>query len=282
MPAPPAIMMQTFAKQKFASFNLKVPQNWQDPQGSAGDHYGRAFKPEEKGTTPAMGAPLLFQAASRNKYHTDTQKMLCSKFGSFIDGICSAVCSAWSQWHSLSTMVGFVVAGPTVSAGQIVGPPLYPLIMASAPKANPSELKYSNVIAQVIGTAWLTYTATIKLAGMPLFPAYSALAVPVAPPMPHMPVPIAQFINVPVSVTMDILKGQKIAMLGDPQAQYAKELFESIAYAFDQCVQKWKTPVPAGGLGTSVANLIVIATGGTPVSPIPAVGTATMPPGGIL
>ena len=35
--------------------------------------------------------------------------------------------------------------------------------------------------------------------------------------------------------------------------------------------------------GTSVhADGVVIATGGTPVSPLPAVGTATLPPGGIV
>ena len=28
-------------------------------------------------------------------------------------------------------------------------------------------MKYSNVIANVIGTAWLTFTATVKVPGMP-------------------------------------------------------------------------------------------------------------------
>src|ERR1051325_1754107 len=107
MPAPQASAMQQLARLKFTSFNLKVPQNWKDPAGSAGDHYGRAFKPDEKASSPGM--PPLFQPASLNKYHTDTQKMHIGKIGSFIDGTCSAICSAWSQWQTAATMVGIVI-----------------------------------------------------------------------------------------------------------------------------------------------------------------------------
>ena len=59
MPAPIASAMQQLARLKFTSFGLKVPQNWRDPSGEAGDHYGKAFKPEEKMTQPGM--PMLFQ-----------------------------------------------------------------------------------------------------------------------------------------------------------------------------------------------------------------------------
>ena len=274
MPAPQAMMMQQVARAKFASFGLKVPQNWQDPAGEAGDHYGRAFKPEEKVTAPAMGTPPLFQPASLNKYHTDVQKMLHSKFGAYIDGICSAICSAWGQWQSMATMTGLVVAGPVVSVGQIVGPPLTPLILKDAPKSTPAELKYSTGIAQVIGTGWLTFTATIKIPGLPLFPGYAALPTPVAPPMPHPPVPLASLPQMPASIMATALKAQKIAAHGDPQAQYSAELFESVAYAFEQMYNMWKST-------TMITNLLVIATGGTPISPLPAVGTATMPPGSL-
>src|SRR5688572_2553626 len=98
MPAPQASMMQQMARLKMTSFSLKVPQNWQQPSGEEGDQFGKAFKPEEKTTSPGM--PPLFQAATLNKYHTDAQKMHIAKIGKFIDGTCSAICSAWSQWQS--------------------------------------------------------------------------------------------------------------------------------------------------------------------------------------
>ncbi|HET7505150.1 MAG TPA: hypothetical protein VFK02_29225 [Kofleriaceae bacterium] len=276
MPAPQASAVQQLARLKFTSFNLKVPTNWKDPQGEAGDHYGRAFKPEEKTTSPGM--PPLFQPASLNKYHTDTQKMHIGKIGGFIDGVCSAICSAWSQWQTAATMVGVVIAGPTASVGQIVGPPWTPLILASAPKASPMEMKYSNVIAQVIGTAWLTFTATVKVPGMPWYPAFAAVPSPVAPPAPNVPCPFAALTQVPVSISCNALKAQMIGQLGDPNAPFHKELFESIADAFEKTYNLWK-------VSTMVTN--VLGTGPVPTFAPPYVpvgpvvgGVGTMTPGG--
>ncbi|HUJ63130.1 MAG TPA: hypothetical protein VLX92_31750 [Kofleriaceae bacterium] len=271
MPAPQAQMMQQFARLKFTSFGLKVPQNWQEPQGDAANQYGKALKPEEKVTAPGM--PPLFQPASMVKHHTDAQKMHVAKIGQFIDDTCSAICSAWSQWQSMATMIGFVVAGPTVSLGQIVGPPLMPLIMAQGPKSTPMQLKFTNVIATVIGNAWLAFTATVKSPGLPFYPAYAAVPTPVAPPMPNVPVPFAALTQVPVSISTDMMKMQMVGMLADPQAPFHKELFESISNAFEQCYNLWK-------ISTMVNNVFAIAAGGTPITPIPAVGTAVMSPGG--
>jgi hypothetical protein len=276
MPAPQASAMQQLARLKFTSFNLKVPSNWKDPQGDAGDHYGRAFKPDEK--TSAPGMPPLFQPASLNKYHTDTQKMHIGKVGSFIDGVCSAICSAWSQWQTAATMVGIVINAVTATGGQIVGPPWTPLILASAPKGSPMEMKYSNVIAQVIGTAWLSFTATVKVTGMPWYPAFAAVPSPVAPPAPNIPCPFAALTQVPMSISCNVLKMQMVGQLGDPNAPFHQELFEAIADAFEKSYNLWK-------VSTMVTN--VLGTGPVPTFAPPYVpvgpvvgGVGTMTPGG--
>jgi hypothetical protein len=277
MPAPQASAMQQLARLKFTSFNLKVPQNWKDPQGDpAGDHYGRAFKPDEKASAPGM--PPLFQPASLNKYHTDTQKMHIGKIGAFIDGTCSAICSAWSQWQTAATMVGIVINAVTATGGQIVGPPWTPLILASAPKSTPMELKYSNVIAQVIGTAWLSFTATVKVTGMPWYPAFAAVPSPVAPPAPNIPCPFAALTQVPMSISCNVLKMQMVGQLGDPNAPFHQELFESISDAFEKTYNLWK-------VSTMVTN--VLGTGPVPTFAPPYVpvgpvvgGVGTMTPGG--
>jgi hypothetical protein len=276
MPAPQATAVQQLARLKFTSFNLKVPTNWSDPQGQAGDQYGRAFKPDEKASSPGM--PPLFQPATLNKYHTDTQKMHIAKVGAFIDGTCSAICSAWSQWQSTSTIAGVIIAGPVASVGQIIGPPLMPLIMASAPKASPMELKYSNVIATVISNAWMTFTATVKVPGLPWYPAFAALPSPVAPPTPNIPCPFAVLTQVPVSISCNVMKMQMVGQLADPKAPFHQELFESICDAFEKTYNLWK-------VSTMVTN--VLGTGPVPTFAPPYVpvgpvvgGIGTMTPGG--
>ena len=277
MPAPQASAMQQLARLKFTSFALKVPKDWQDPSGDpAGSHYGRAFKPDEKASSPGM--PPLFQPASLNKYHTDTQKMHIGKIGAFIDGTCSAICSAWSQWQTAATMVGIVINAVTATGGQIVGPPWTPLILASAPKSTPMEMKYSNVIAQVIGTAWLSFTATVKVTGMPWYPAFAAVPSPVAPPAPNIPCPFAALTQVPMSISCNVLKMQMVGQLGDPNAPFHQELFEAISDAFEKSYNLWK-------VSTMVTN--VLGTGPVPTFAPPYVpvgpvvgGVGTMTPGG--
>ena len=271
--------MKQLARLQFSSFQLKVPQDWKTPSGDPdAKHYSDAFKPEEKNTTPVTAMPL-FMAASMNKYHTDTQKMHQAKIGAYIDGMCTAICSAWSQWQTMATLVGVVVNAVTAVGGQVVGPPLQGLIMASGPPmATPAEIKYTNVIAQVIGTSWLSYTAGIKVKGMPWYPAFAAVPSPVAPPAPNVPCPFAALTQVPASISMAALKGQMIGQLGDPDAPFHKELFESIADAFEKTYNLWK-------VSTMVTN--VLGTGPVPTFAPPYVpvgpvvgGVGTMTPGG--
>lgn len=274
-------MMQQLARLKFAGFQLKVPQNWQTPSGDPdAKHYGDAFKPEEKNTAPAVGTPPLFMPASMNKYHTDAQKMHHGKVGSFIDGVCSAICSAWSTWQSSATMTGIMVNAVTATMGQIVGPPLMPLILAQAPKASPMELKYSNVIATVISNGWMSFTATVKIPGLPFYPAFAAFPGPLAPPMPNVPVPFAALTQVPVSISTNVLKMQMVGQLGDPQAPFHAELFEAISHAFEQCYNTWKVST----MVTNVLGTGPIPTFAPPYVPVGPVvgGMATMAPGGFV
>lgn len=276
MPAPQATVMKNFARLKFMSFNLKVPTNFREPSGEAGDMYRGAFKDNERTSTP--GAPPLFQPATLNKYDTDVQKMLIAKIGGFIDGITTAICDAWDKWQMMATMAGVIIIGPVATMGQVVGPPLTPLILAGGPKASPQELKYTNAVANVIGTAWLAYTATIKIPGLPLYPLFAACPSPVAPPTPNMPFPVIAATQVNASLMPDVMKMQMVSMLGDPTAPFHKELFESICDGFDKCFKLWQA-------STMITN--ILGTGAVPtmaaVPPIPgpvAGGVGTMPPGG--
>jgi hypothetical protein len=276
MPAPQAQMMQQLARIKFMSFGLKVPANFRPPVGEILEQQFRnAFSVEERSTSP--GFPPLFIPATMNKYHTDSQKMLVAKIGAFIDGMCSAICSAWGTWQSGAVMTGVVVAGPAAIGGQIVGPPWTPIIMATAPKSSQANLRYANVIASVIGTAWQTFTATVKIPGLPLFPAFAAFPGPMAPPTPNIPIPFAALTQLPVPISATMLKMQMIAQLGDPTAPFMAQLFECIADAFEKTYNMWKlTCMVTNVLGTGAVPTFI-----PPVFPPgPVVGMANMTPGG--
>jgi hypothetical protein len=270
--------MKQAARLKFSSFGLTVPSDWKQPQGEDAEHFNQAFKDNEKSTTPAAAAPLLFRPASLNKYHTDAQKMHVAKFGEFIDGIVDAICSAWDKWQSTASMTGIMVNAVTASVGQVIGIPWTPIILAQGPKKTPMQLKYTTAIANTLGPAWLTYTSALKVPGLPWYPAFATFPSPVAPPTPNVPTPIASLVQVQASLAPPLLKNQMVGMLADPRAPYHKELFESIVDAFDKMFKIWLT-------STMVTN--VLGTGAVPSMALPVPvpgpvvgGIATMPPGG--
>jgi len=279
MPAPQSSIMKQLARLKFSGNGLMVPDKWKTPSGDPGaKHYGDAFKPSEKSTSPDPTAPPLFTPHSLNKYHTDTQKKLTQIFGSYLDGINDAICSAWGQWQTAAIMTGVMINGPVASLGQVVGPPLTPLILASGPKASPAELKYTTTIANVIGTAWLSYTATIKVPGLPWYPAFAAMPSPMAPPTPNIPTPVIALTQVTASVSAATMKAQMIGQHGDPQAQYHKELFDAVCDAFEKSFLQWQTTT----MVTNVLGFGPVPTFAPPVTPVGPVvaGTGNMPPGG--
>lgn len=278
MPAPQASVMQNLAKAKFISFATKLPTDWKQPQGEAGKQYTRAFKPTELVGIPP--APPMFVPATVNKYHTDTAKKVGDQFANYIDGICSAICSAWGQWQSMAAMTGVMVNAVTATLGQVVGPPWLPLIMASAPKGSPAEARYSNAIATAISNGWLAYQATIKVPGLPWYPAFAAFPGPMAPPVPNVPCPVIALTQVTTSISANALSGAMVGLLGDPTALHHKQLFDSVADAFEKCFLVWQTSTQV----TNVLGTGPIPTFAPPFVPVGPVvgGVGNMPPGGFV
>lgn len=265
MPAPSAAAMKQLARQKFMSFKIVVPVGWKDPQGEDAKQYAMAFKDEDKVTEP--GSPPLFLPATLNRLHTDTQKMMIAAYGKCIDGLCDAICAAWSQWQSAAAMVGVVINGAIASGGKITGPAFGPLILANA-----SKDPFSNAVATALGTAWEAFTASVKVPALPWYPAFAALPGPVAPPTPNVPMPFASLAQNPAVLATPATKAQMVAALGDPNAPHHKPLFESIAHAFEQSYNQWK-------MSTMVTN--VLGTGSAAGMAGPVVrGIGTMVAGG--
>lgn len=277
MPAPQASMMKQLVRAKFMSFQLVVPQNWQQPKGEGGaDHYNEAFEDNELSTAP--GSPPLFQPATMNVHHTNIQKQHIKDYGEYMDGIVDAICSAWGNWQSAASITGVIINGPAAMGGVVVGPPMGPLIMASAPKSKVNHLKWSKAIADAIDVGWTAFQNSIKVPGLPWYPAFSMVTLAMAPPTPNTPTPVASLTSVTVSLSANALKGLMIANLASPQWPFHQELFEAVADGFEKMLNMW--------MGTTqVTN--VMGTGPVPTFAPPVVpggpvvmGTGNMPPGG--
>ena len=278
MPAPQASELKQNIRDKFTSFKIKVPQNWQNPSGDPdAKHYGDAFTASEKSTSP--GSPPLVLAATSNKYHTDTQKMHVDKIGKYLDGIATAIASAWSAWQMSSSMVGVIVAASMGNGGKIVpNTPWAPLILASGPMSTPMEMKYTKTVATILGAQWLAYGLSITLAGASLWPMFNSFPSPLVPPTPNAkPCKLSDptTINVDVGLQTEALKSAMIGAHADPMAPLHKEIFEAIAFGFNKSFKDWKNKTELKFMGMGAVPTCVPPA----MPPGPVVGTAIMSPG---
>lgn len=275
MPAPQKAMLSQLAKMNFVSKMIKLPMDWQQPPDQ--QQYPDAFQPSERMVAPNM--PLnLFREETPNKYHVDTAKDIGKKFEDYIDGICGAICDGIDKWMKMTTVVGVIINAVVgvVKPGSVIGPPLMPLILATAPKSTPMELKYSQAIASAFGTLWQPWHMGIS--GMLTYPAFAAFPGPVAPPMPNVPMPL---IALPSSgesgLSPGTLKSTMEANLADPMALHASDLFDAIAKAFNTVFQIFK----ASTLVQNVLGMGPIPTFAPPFVPVGPVvgGVGNGPPG---
>ena len=99
------------------------------------------------------------------------------------------------------------------------------------------ELKYTNVDRERDRHGVALVHATIKVTGMPWYPAFAAFPSPVAPPTPNIPCPVIALTQVTASIMPATMKMQMVGQLGDPMAPFHGELFEAICDGVRQVLQ---------------------------------------------
>lgn len=240
MPAPQSSLMKLQAKNKFRSFGIQIPTDWQQPKGVEADHYRDSFTSSEHNTPDTSNR--LFVPVSTNKHHADAAKDIGDIYEEFIDGICDAICSAWQQWMSLTVIPTVMITANVgiLTPGGLVSPPLMPLAFCQAPLTTPSLIPYSNAVCTAIGNAWtawaLGFFGTLQYP-----PTFAACPSPVHPPTPNIPTPIKMVGSSPgeAMLAVPLLKSSMMGLLGNPMAPHSAELFESIATAYKAMFDQW-------------------------------------------
>jgi len=323
MPVPQMSQMHELVRNQFVSHKLKIPPDWQPPSpGSLLElHYKKfAFKPEELLTIPGLpGKPNLFSASTANHYHTEAQKFLISKYDDFMNHTTTQLCDVWDKWQKSATITNVVVNGPVATGGQLVGPPMLPMLMAKVPLQR-MMAKYYTVATTVLSTAWMAFQSSVKIPALPLYPQLAMFPGPSVPPFANtVQVPVGQLAHMPNFLSKYVTQKAMVSMLDHKEAEYkeriqralgnakskvmgrmpslpgvngtwldtppmptgpfAGELFDSISHAFENCFNQWKS-------STLVSKLMVtgpvpsFAPPATPAGPIVG-GLANMIPGGL-
>jgi hypothetical protein len=238
--------------------------DWSQP----GEQYPDAFTLSEA-TVPPNSPMNLFREATLNKYHVDDAKTIGDQFEKYIDGICGAICDGIDKWLKMTMVASVLINGPVgmLLPGGVAGPPLMPLILATAPKNKPQEIKYSNAIATALGTLWQIWH--MGLMGTLMYPPFAAFPGPMTPPTPNIPIPLVALSSPGESgLSPNTLKSTMDANLADPSAQHASDLFDAIAKAFNTVFQIFK-------VSTIVQNVLGMG-------PVPTFAPPIVPAGPVI
>lgn len=240
MPGLEPAMLKQLSKAAFKAHAIRLSVDWQQPQGDAARQYVDAFAPSERSV--AADPAKLFVPASANKYHVDQVSSIGGKFEAFIDGVCEAICTAHTLWKLQAKFgnIQIVAVNAMGGPGCLSGPDIKPLILMSAPKSTPQELKYSKAVATAVAKCFKSWQDNVAVPGLPWYPAFAAFPGPMAAPMPNVPMPLATCPSAShVEMTAPRLKQEMIAALGDSGAMHHEALFDAIAQGLSAVFGLW-------------------------------------------
>lgn len=233
------------AKTRFRSFNLKLKGSAAGA-GSAESIHGRssAAKLGEAAAQRAALAPLpvppaLFHPASKGAADVADQHKQNKIYCEYIDGITKAIVQAFDLWRLQAFLKDISINGPVAVGGSLEGPALEPHIIAFAPAQSPLHGPLSPAIAKGISAAWLTTQRSVRVPGLPWYPAFAAFPGPTAPPTPNIPSPFLTLTQDLSATTAPALKqSMQSNLAGHPE--FAAELLDAIATSFSLAITTWR------------------------------------------
>jgi hypothetical protein len=180
---------------KFFSHMLKLPVEFERPSGNpAGEHYGKAWKPEDKIAIPKLIPPWFMPAEIPNKYYQQQCDDIGKGMKDFHDTMCDAVGFSHNMWKleakckDLKVMAVSAIGAP----GCLDGPELESNIknapMCAAMTGNMA--KHRDAVAKGVSKCFKNWQDKVTVPGLPWYPAFAAFPGPMAPPMPNIPVPL--------------------------------------------------------------------------------------------
>ncbi len=272
MPVLNTQLMLTIARDRFSSFQLRLP-----PAGGA-----RAAQLQilSAGGTALRSisarSPALFLAASTDTRDIELQRACNTAMDSYLSRICDAIGHAHNAWRMQARLVQVMINATAASGGSLQGPGLGPQIQARAPRDSTWQRTRSEAIATGIALCWQNWQWSVSIPGLPWYPAFAAFPGPVAPPTPNVPAPLVVLLQNPVALNSGQLKAHMLAHYSGDN-EWPNELFESVSAGMERAFQVWaQSQMITNVIGTGPVP--TFAPPYVPVGPVVG-GTGTQTPG---
>lgn len=121
--------------------------------------------------------------------------------------------TAVSTWQQRAMFVGITINGPVASGGRVVGPDLGGAIHDALTAAGmPGSL--ASGFGHAVDDIWKAWTDTIRVPGLPWYPAFAVFPGPQAPPTPNVPTPLASLAQDPGKLAPAALASRIKANIG--------------------------------------------------------------------
>jgi hypothetical protein len=186
------VPMKPLCDATFVAQGKKLPVNWSQPTGAAGDQYVQAFAENERNVPPEPGC--YFTPASTNKYHVDQCKDVGGKMKTFCHAMLDGFQKALDMWRLQAKFKDLKIAACSAigAPGCLDGPELESHIKNfSIPAAQGNEQKWRDAVAKGLSQCFADWQKGVSVPGLPWYPAYVAFPLAQTPPMPNVPMPLA-------------------------------------------------------------------------------------------
>jgi hypothetical protein len=236
---------------KFLSHGLKLPVNFQHPQGNpAAKQYEQAFKPADHLAIPKLIPPWFLPAEIPNKYYQDTCDTIGGNFKDFHDTMIDAVVFAHNLWKLQAKFQNLMINAMAAigQPGCLSGPPLESMIKSypGCAAMTGNMAKHRDAVAKGVSTCFKNWQDQVTVPGLPWYPAFVLFPGPMAPPMPNIPMPLITCVSAKMSdiITPSALQSEMDSALDggikrhDPDKHY-EALHDAIGTVLSLAFLMW-------------------------------------------
>jgi hypothetical protein len=259
MAQPQASLIKSVAIQKFQSFQLRLPSVASSSSSVASPLKGssvytpvsgRSFGGGGHRVTPPTGStgspmscpPSLFVAALNDTRDCDQQKLMSDKFEAYIRYASEAIALAWYKRQQESLLTGVNIVG-RIASGGVIAPRSHLngcLGIAFADNTDAWRKPRNDAIRTALGKAFDDYFGALTVPGLPWYPTFEAVRMPVAPPTPNSPSPLISLSGNVEGLRPQIL-GPAISAAFGPVQEFSDKLFAALAEGFWSAFDIWRT-----------------------------------------